>query len=218
MGSRLIAVFVALFLTSGRAAAQVRLAEISGKVTDDSGAVLPGVTMTATQIGTGQTHDDHGVERPLPPHRIDRGRVRHSRRADRVQSGRGQRLPGRHRRERPLDLKLKVATLEETVTVDGGSAARRSHQVGSRREDRSGADRGPAGERPQLDELRDARAWCQVGRHRGGRADVRCRHRRMSKVSSTAATCRTCPPQPSTSRCRRRSSASSRSSPTGSTR
>ena len=34
--------------------AQVRLAEVSGKVTDDSGAVLPGVTIVATATATGE--------------------------------------------------------------------------------------------------------------------------------------------------------------------
>ena len=54
MGSRLIAGVIALFLTSGLAAAQVRLAEISGTITDDSGAVLPGATLTATHVDTQQ--------------------------------------------------------------------------------------------------------------------------------------------------------------------
>jgi hypothetical protein len=45
---------VVLLLTSGVALAQAT-AELNGRVTDESGAVLPGVTVTATQIDTGFT-------------------------------------------------------------------------------------------------------------------------------------------------------------------
>ena len=42
-----------LILTSGSARAQLSTAQMSGQVTDESGAVLPGVTVTATQTDTG---------------------------------------------------------------------------------------------------------------------------------------------------------------------
>src|SRR5258707_5062226 len=43
----------ALLLTSTAAFAQLSTAQLSGRVTDESGAVLPGVTTTATQTATG---------------------------------------------------------------------------------------------------------------------------------------------------------------------
>lgn len=43
-----------LMLGGASATAQVRLGEIAGSVTDESGAALPGVTITATRLETGQ--------------------------------------------------------------------------------------------------------------------------------------------------------------------
>jgi hypothetical protein len=48
-----VSTFVVI-ITSVPARGQVRLAEISGKVTDGSGAVLPGVSITATNTATGE--------------------------------------------------------------------------------------------------------------------------------------------------------------------
>ena len=42
-----------LLLTTAAASAQLATAELNGRVTDSSGAVLPGVTVTATQTATG---------------------------------------------------------------------------------------------------------------------------------------------------------------------
>src|SRR5580765_1308027 len=42
-----------LVLTTTSASAQLSTAQLSGRITDESGAVLPGVTVTATQTGTG---------------------------------------------------------------------------------------------------------------------------------------------------------------------
>src|SRR4051812_36384418 len=42
-----------LFLISTSARAQLSTAQLSGRVTDESGAVLPGVTVTAMQTATG---------------------------------------------------------------------------------------------------------------------------------------------------------------------
>src|SRR6185503_18290539 len=44
-----------LLLTAAGAWAQLSTAQLSGQVTDESGAVLPGVTVTATQTDTGAT-------------------------------------------------------------------------------------------------------------------------------------------------------------------
>ena len=47
-----------LLLTSASAFAQLSTAQLSGRVTDESGAVLPGATVTATQTDTGFTRND----------------------------------------------------------------------------------------------------------------------------------------------------------------
>ena len=49
----LCAVATILLLTAAAASAQLATAELNGRVTDSSGAVLPGATVTATQTGTG---------------------------------------------------------------------------------------------------------------------------------------------------------------------
>ena len=49
----LCAVASILLLTAAAASAQLATAELNGRVTDSSGAVLPGATVTATQTGTG---------------------------------------------------------------------------------------------------------------------------------------------------------------------
>ena len=46
---------LALLLTTASASAQLSTAELSGRVTDTSGAVLPGVTVTMTQTDTQAT-------------------------------------------------------------------------------------------------------------------------------------------------------------------
>src|SRR5574338_421331 len=46
---------LALLLTAGTASAQLSTAELSGRVTDTSAAVLPGVTVTMTQTSTQAT-------------------------------------------------------------------------------------------------------------------------------------------------------------------
>ncbi len=53
IGVCVLAGFLALILTSGAAWAQATSAQISGTVKDQSGAVLPGVEITATQTATG---------------------------------------------------------------------------------------------------------------------------------------------------------------------
>ena len=54
---------VALFATSAIASAQSQTGEIFGKVTDGSGAVLPGVTVTVT-VTPGSTAPDVSVTLP----------------------------------------------------------------------------------------------------------------------------------------------------------
>jgi hypothetical protein len=70
----------AAFLAAGvPASAQLATAELNGRVTDSSGAVLPGVTVTATQTATGLTRssvtDDRGAylisSLPPGPYRLE---------------------------------------------------------------------------------------------------------------------------------------------------
>ena len=49
---------LSVLLTTGAAWAQLSTAQLSGRVMDESGAVLPGVTVTATQADTGFTRSD----------------------------------------------------------------------------------------------------------------------------------------------------------------
>src|SRR3970282_1016720 len=70
---------LAFLLTSATAWAQLSTAQLSGRVTDESGAVLPGVTVTATQTDTGLmrsvTTDENGVyvlpNLPTGPYRLE---------------------------------------------------------------------------------------------------------------------------------------------------
>ena len=54
-GARLVVVLGLLLLLPSAVSAQLSTAQISGRITDESGAVLPGVTVTAMQTDTGQT-------------------------------------------------------------------------------------------------------------------------------------------------------------------
>jgi hypothetical protein len=68
-----------LFAAAGPASAQLATAELNGRVTDSSGAVLPGVTVTATQTATGLvrsvTADENGAylisNLPTGPYRLE---------------------------------------------------------------------------------------------------------------------------------------------------
>jgi Carboxypeptidase regulatory-like domain len=51
-------VVVSVLLTAAVASAQLSTAQLSGRVTDESGAVLPGATLTVTQTDTGFTRSD----------------------------------------------------------------------------------------------------------------------------------------------------------------
>src|SRR6266850_7457160 len=72
---------LALLLTTASASAQLSTAELSGRVTDTSGAVLPGVTVTMTQTDTQATRtavtDADGTyvlsNLPTGPYRLEVG-------------------------------------------------------------------------------------------------------------------------------------------------
>jgi hypothetical protein len=114
------AVLVAVIWFPAPAAAQVRLAEVTGTVTDPSGSVLPGVTVTATHVDTGQVRTTvtqaGGVfsfgALPLGRHEIRAELQGFNTAVFRdVRLGIGDVLR--------LDIQLSVAALEESVTVLG---------------------------------------------------------------------------------------------------
>src|ERR1043165_9162520 len=57
-GSGLTALIAMLLLAAVPASAQLATAELNGRVTDSSGAVLPGATVTITQTATGLVRSD----------------------------------------------------------------------------------------------------------------------------------------------------------------
>ena len=77
--SLVIGLLVLLTLTASAAWAQLATAELNGRVTDSSGAVLPGVTVTATQTATGLVRtavtDENGgyliSNLPTGPYRLE---------------------------------------------------------------------------------------------------------------------------------------------------
>ena len=76
---RVLAGAFTILLSASTAWAQLSTAQLSGRVTDESGAVLPGVTVTATHTGTGLvrsvTTDANGTyvlpSLPTGPYRLD---------------------------------------------------------------------------------------------------------------------------------------------------
>src|ERR1044071_1082459 len=74
-----IAIAVLILLVSSRVALAQGTAQLNGRVTDESGGVLPGVTVTATQTDTGVTRTTVSDERgawvmpnlPLGPYRLE---------------------------------------------------------------------------------------------------------------------------------------------------
>ena len=111
-----------LILGTAHVSAQVRLAELSGTVTDQSGAVLPGVTVTITHLGTKTQRTDvtqasgtyflAGLEPGVYEIRFELVGFTPTVYGDhRLAIGQSQRL----------DTKLTVASLEETVRVVGES-------------------------------------------------------------------------------------------------
>jgi outer membrane receptor for ferrienterochelin and colicin len=100
------------------AAAQVTTARVEGRVLDESGAPIAGATVTATHTATGLrrvvTSDEAGSYRilslPVGPYEVS---VAQTGFATETRSG----VTLRVGQEASLDFRLKVATLEETVTV-----------------------------------------------------------------------------------------------------
>jgi hypothetical protein len=111
-----------LLLTSSLAWAQLSTAQLSGRVTDESGAVLPGVTITVTQTDTGFTRsavtDGNGsyvlTNLPLGPYRFEamlQGFRTYVQTGIVLQVGAAP----------ELNVSMAVGALEESVTVQGAA-------------------------------------------------------------------------------------------------
>jgi hypothetical protein len=111
-----------LLLTSVVAAAQLSTAELSGRVTDESGAVLPGATVTVTQTDTGFTRTDVTGDGgtyvlsnlPTGPYRLE---VSLSGFRTYAQTG----IVLQVAASPVINALLSVGSLEETVTVEGAA-------------------------------------------------------------------------------------------------
>ena len=120
--------FVALFLflgggfPTGSAWAQLATAELNGRVTDSSGAVLPGVTVTATQTATGlvrsATTDESGAyvlsNLPTGPYKLE---VSLQGFKSYVQTG----IVLQVGATPTINAALELGSLEETVTVEAAA-------------------------------------------------------------------------------------------------
>src|SRR5688572_16041750 len=120
--SLVIGLLVLLTLTASAAWAQLSTAELNGQVTDSSGAVLPGVTVTATQADTGLSRtvvtDDSGFylmsNLPTGPYRLE---VSLQGFRSYVQTG----LVLTVGAAPTINVSLTVGSLEETVTVEAAA-------------------------------------------------------------------------------------------------
>jgi len=111
-----------LLLTSSVALAQLSTAQLSGRVADESGAVLPGVTVTATQTDTGFVRSDvtdgSGAytlsNLPTGPYRLEASLQGFR---TYVQTGIVLQVAG----SPVVNVSLSVGSLEESVTVEGAA-------------------------------------------------------------------------------------------------
>jgi hypothetical protein len=111
-----------LLLTSSIALAQLSTAQLNGRVTDESGALLPGVTVTAIQTDTGVTRTDvtdgNGSyvlpNLPTGPYRLEVSLVGFR---TYVQTG----IVLQVAASPVINAVLSVGALEETVTVEGAA-------------------------------------------------------------------------------------------------
>src|SRR6266545_1946838 len=111
-----------LLLTSTMVFAQLSTAQLSGRVTDESGGVLPGVTVTATQTGTGfvrtDVTDGSGAyilsNLPPGPYRLEASLQGFR---TYVQTGIVLQVAG----SPEINVVLTVGELAETVTVEGAA-------------------------------------------------------------------------------------------------
>ena len=123
MRARVLGVLVGMCLSAAAStAAQQGTAEIAGHITDQQGAVLPGVAIVVT-------NEDSGVFRELVStadgsyfvSQMVPGRYRVTAKLEGFRSLERRGLPVEVGKTLRLDITLEVGSLEETVTVTGGS-------------------------------------------------------------------------------------------------
>src|ERR671937_2540342 len=119
---RTMLVGLAVLLAATTASAQLSTAQLSGRITDESGAVLPGVTVTATQTDTGLTRtvttDANGAyvlpNLPTGPYRLEamlQGFRTYAQTGIVLQVGA---TPS-------INVVLAVGAVEETISVEGAA-------------------------------------------------------------------------------------------------
>ena len=170
-------ILVLAILTAAPAAAQTSQAEIRGTVVDQSGAALPGVTVTATHVDTGAARTTVTSETgvflmPALPVGLYRVQLELAGFTSVVREN----LHLAVGQSAMLSFTLTLATVQETVTVSGDAGARRIAEIGAvrPRQRRSGA--GSAPERPQLARSRGAGARRPRQSRHGARGVRRRRH------------------------------------------
>src|SRR4051812_4674338 len=120
--SRVLCLFALLLLAAAPAFAQLATAELNGRVTDSSGAVLPGVTVTATQTATGLVRtavtDESGnyllSNLPTGPYKLEIGLQGFK---TYVQTGLVLQVGGTP----TVNAALELGSLEESVTVEAAA-------------------------------------------------------------------------------------------------
>ncbi len=111
-----------LLVAAAPSSAQDFRGRINGTVTDNTGAVLPGVTVTATSPALIQPQVQvTGAEGDYRFHRAASGRVRHHLRALGLPDVKREGIRVVINQTLTVDQQLQVATLQETVTVTGES-------------------------------------------------------------------------------------------------
>ena len=121
-----------VLLVAATAVAQTTLGRLAGTVLDQSGGVLPGATVTLTNVGTGQVYDRPSAARPA---RFSSRRCRsaHTRWSSprRLQ---GRRVHRRDRRRRPgvlADREAGDRRTDRDVTVTAGASLVHDDDAGS---------------------------------------------------------------------------------------
>ena len=151
------------------ALAQFAGGNIYGTVTDESGAVLPGATVTLTGASIGRPHHDRGTQGDFRFLNLDPGTLQARRRPDRLRHRQPRRRSSTPARTSNLTFGLKVATVEETVTVTAETPVVDTKKLGTA----TTLTQGRAGQDPERPR--------PLGRpaHRPGRARGPRQHRRQ---------------------------------------
>jgi hypothetical protein len=126
MGLHITAIFTTLLLAVGAASApafaQATTGTISGVVTDDTKAVLPGVSVQVTNVETGAARmlvtDERGRFRAL---NLAPGLYSVSGELQGFQTGKRDRLTVEIGRDVTADLQLRIGALAEQVTIEGAA-------------------------------------------------------------------------------------------------